>query len=152
LGTIGTGLSVLGNIQAGQAAESQAKSAESLAEFNAAVQRREATAIEQKSKFESKRAAQEAHRRRGAQEVAGAARGVAGSPVAEDLAVSQAAEDELEQMLIAFEGQTLAGRARSQADLDIATGKIARRKGRAAKRAGLIKAGTSLLTGFGSTK
>ena len=144
----GTGLAVGGAIQQGRAADAAGKSAENVAAFNAQVQQKEAKAIKQKSAFESKRAAQEAHRRRGTQEVAGAKRGIAGTPVAEDLAVAQAEEDELEQLLIGFEGQVGAGRANRQSELDLLGGKLARRKGTTAKKASRIKAGASLLTGF----
>lgn len=144
----GIGLGVAGAIQEGRAAEAESKSAQNLAEFNARVQEREATAIKQKSVFESKRAATAAAERRSAQKASIATAGGLGSPVATDLAAEQAAEDELEQLLISFEGQTGVGRARSQAAIDRAGGRIAKRRGESLKTASRIKAGTSLLTGF----
>ncbi len=148
LKTAGVGLGVIGAVTQGRASQARLKSEENINRFNAQVQQREKTAIKQKAVFESKRAARIASRREAEQEVATAKKGTAGSPVAPDLAAAQAAEDELEQLLIAFEGETGARRAQSQADLDLTAARITRQKRKSAKTASRIKIGRTLLTGF----
>ncbi len=142
---------VAGGLQQAQAAEVQAKSAQNLANFNAAVQRREAEARRQRAAFAQKRQAKKGTEAESTLIVALGEAGGLGSPVAGDLAAELASELELENLLIGFEGEVAAGRAETQAELDILSGKVARRRGRATATAFRIKAGESLLTGFGST-
>ncbi len=149
LAVIGAGVEAAGQIQAGRAAETEAKSAQNLAEFNARVQEREATARRQKAAFEQRRQAKRGERVKSALTASVAAAGGLGSPVAADLAAEQAAELELENLLIGFEGEVGARRAESQAEIDRLQGKVARRRGKAAVTASRFKAGTTLLTGFG---
>jgi hypothetical protein len=146
----GVGLGVAGAIQSGAAASSAAESQQNMADFNAQVQKKEAAAIRTASKFASVRQAKEAARIKSSQKVAIAKAGGIGSPVALDLAAEQAAELELENLLIGFEGETLATKAENQAAIDRASGKIAKQRGKNLKTASTIRAGTSLLTGFGN--
>lgn len=146
----GTGLATAGAIQSGRVAEAQSRSAQAVANYNAAVQEREAKAIEQKTKFDQWRQAQQVQRIKKAlrSKLAGAgARIDVGAPL--HLQAEQAAELELENLLIGYEGQTGAQRARSQAEIDRLQGKIYRQKGKAARTASYIQAGSTLLTGFG---
>ena len=151
LAVLGTGVAVAGQIQQGRAIQAQAATAESMAAYNVAVQKREAAAIEQKARFEQSRQAKRAARIKSALTAKIATAGGLGSPVAADLAAEQAAELELENLLIEYEGEVGAQRALSQAELDRLSGKIAKRKGKAAVRASRIGAGTTLLTGFGAS-
>lgn len=149
LSTTGLGLGAAGLLQAGQATAAQAESAQNIAKFNAQVQKREATARRQRATFEQRRQVKRGARIKSAQIVDIATAGGLGAPVAADLAAEQAAEQELENLLIGFEGEVGAGRALSQAELDRLSGRVAKRRGRAAVTASRIGAGTSLLTGFG---
>lgn len=76
-----------------------------------------------------------------------AGQGALGSELLEE---EQAAELELEGLLIGYEGELEAQRALSQAELDRISGKMAIKRGKAAKKAAFIGAGATLLTGFGA--
>lgn len=145
----GVGIAATGQIQAGRAAEAQAESAQNIAAYNAAVQEQEAKAVRQRAAFAQKRQAKRAARIKSALTAGLGAAGGLGSPVAADLAAEQAAELELENLLIGFEGETLARRALSQAEIDRLSGRVAKQRGKIARRAGFVRAGTTLLTGFG---
>jgi len=147
---IGTATSAYGMYQQGKAADVQAKSAQNVANYNAAVAEQQAEAERQKATFEQKRQAERAARIKSAQEVGLAKAGGLGSPVAGDLAAEQAAELELENLLIGYEGEVGARRAGSQATLDRLQGRIYRQKGESRKTASYYGAGSTLLTGFGS--
>lgn len=139
-----------GQIMAGRAAEAQGRSAQAIANYNAAIQEREAKAIKQKSVFEQQRQAKRGARIKSAlrAKLAGAgARMDVGAPLM--LQEEQAAELELENLLIGYEGQVGAQRARSQAELDKLQGRLYRQKGKAARKAAYVGAGATLLTGFG---
>jgi len=147
----GTAVSAYGQIQAGRAAAAQGESAQNIANYNAAIQEREAKAIEQKTRFDQMRQAERAARikSRLRTKLAGSgARMDVGAPLM--LQEEQAAELELENMLIGYEGETGAQRARSQAEIDRLQGRLYRQKGRAGRTAGYIGAGSTLLTGFGT--
>ena len=154
----GIGLQVAGQLQAGRAAEAQAESEQNLANYNAQVAEQEAKARRQRAAFAQKRQV-----KRGA-EIKGALTaklGVGlGSPVAADLAAEQAAEIELETLMIGFEGEVLTRRAETQAELDRLQGRLAKQRGKARARMANIQFGTqvatlgltaggSFLTGFG---
>ena len=145
----GTTVAAAGAIQAGRVAEAQGRSAQRMAEYNAAIQEREALALKQKAGFESKRQAARGARIKSALTAKIAAAGGLGSPVAADLAAEQAAELELENLLIGYEGEIGAQRALSKAELDRLQGKISRQRGKAARKASYFRAGSTLLTGFG---
>ncbi len=146
----GTTISAAGTIQAGRVAEAQAKSAQNIANYNALVQQREAEAIRQKAGFEQKRQAERGARIKSALTARIGAAGGLGAPVAADLAAEQAAELELENLLIGYEAEVGAGRALTQAQLDKLQGKIYRERGRTQRKASYFRAGSTLLTGFGA--
>lgn len=145
----GTVMGAAGQLQAGRAEEAEAESARNMALYNAQVQEREAQAHRQKAAFEQRRQAGRGERVKSTLQAKLAAAGGLGSPVAADLAAEQAAELELENLLIGFEGEVGAQRALSRAELDRLQGRVARRRGKAAVTASRFKAGTTLLTGFG---
>ena len=64
----------------------------------------------------------------------------------------QASELELENLLIGYEGRVEAERIRDKALLTRIGGKFARFRGKAAKRAGVVRAGASLLSSFATAK
>ena len=151
LGMVGMAVSAGASVQQGAQAEQDAKAQQNIARYNAQVMEREAQAIEQQTAFEQERQVKEAARikskLRVAQAGSGAMTGVGTELLIEE---EQAAELELDMLLIGYEGKTAAQRARSQATLDIRQGKLYRQKGEAVRTAGYAKAGSTLLTGFGS--
>jgi len=147
----GTGLAAYGQVQAGRAAEVTGKSEQAMANYNAAVQEREAQAIEARTSLEQRRQAEEAARAMSAMRAGFGAAGVvstAGTPL--QIQAKQASEFEMENLMIGYRGQTEAARARSMAAIERMRGKLAKERGRAAKRASYLKAGGTLLTGFGA--
>lgn len=147
---VGVGVGAAGTLQAGQAAAAQAKSAEAMAEFNAEIAEQEAKAIELRTGFEGRRQAEAAERRQSALRAALGASGVIPSAgAALRIQTEQAKESELEQLLIGFEGATMAARSRSQQVLDTAQAGIFSQRARAAISASRIQAGATLLQGFG---
>lgn len=140
-----------GQVQEGRAAAAEGKSAQNIQNFNAAVSDSEAKAIEQKARFEGVRQVKEAARiastLRAKLGISGARTDI-GAPVL--LAEEQAAESELEGFLIGAEARAKAGKARSEAELSRLQGKVFRERGRQARTASFLKAGGTLLTGFGT--
>ena len=142
----GAAIGAAGEIQAGREAAAEAKSQENISKYNAAVQRREALARRQKTAFEQRRQAKAAERQRSKLQ---AAIGLAGGVPTGAVEAEQAAESELENLLIGYEGQVAEQRALSQAELDIAQAGIYKKRGKAARTASYFGAGRTLLTGFG---
>ncbi len=126
------------------------KSAQNIANFNAEVSEQRAKAARAKAAFAQKRQAKRGVAAKSAL-IAKLGTGLT-SPVAGELIAEQAAETELENLLIGFEGEVAAGQAESQAVLDRLQGKLAKRRGKAAGRAANVQfgtqIGTTLLTGF----
>ena len=130
----------------------EGKSRQNIAEFSAQVAEQEAVAEKSKAAFAQKRQAKKGVAIQSALEAKLGQAGGIGSLVAGDLAAEQAAELELENLLIGFEGEVRATRALNQAELDRLSGKLAKQRGKTAARAANIKfgtqVGTTLLTGF----
>ncbi len=124
----------------------EGKSAQNIANFNAAVALEEAKALRTKAGFAQKRQAKRGAQIKSALTAKIGAAGGIGSAVAADLAAEQAAELELENLLIGFEGEVLAGRAESQAEIDRLAGRLAKQRGKAGARAASIGFGTQLAT------
>lgn len=146
----GVGLIAAGQIQEGRAAAAEGKSAQNIQNYNAAVAESEAKAIEAKGRFEGIRQVKEAARIQSALRARLGVSGVrtdVGAPVL--LAEEQAAESEIAGYLIGAEARAKAGRARSEATLARLQGKLFRERGRAQRTAAFMKAGGTLLTGFG---
>ena len=100
----GAGLMAAGELQEGEAAEAEGKSAQNMANYNAQVQKREAEAARQKSRFDQRRQTEQGSRIESSQTTSLAKANTLGSPVAEDLSAEQASEFELENLLIVLEG------------------------------------------------
>ncbi len=131
---------------------SQGKSAENIANFNAAVLEQQATAAKTKAGFASKRQAKKAAEIKSSQ-IVNLSTGLS-SPVAGDLIAAQAEELELENLLIGFEGEVESQRLRSAATLSRLQGKAAKQAGKSAARGANIQFGVQLaslafLAGFG---
>ena len=136
----------------------EGKSAQNIANFNAAVAEQEGEAAKIKAGFEQQR---QAKRGEAIKSTLVAKLGTAGgldSPVALDIIGEQAEELELENLLIGFEGEVAARRAGNQAEIDRLQGRLAKQKGKNAARRANIQFGTQLailggtfLTGFGGS-
>jgi len=147
----GIGLTAAGQVQAGRAAAAQAESAQVLANYNAAVQEREARAIGQRTALEQRRQAEEAARAMSRLRAGLGVAGVvptAGTPL--QIQAKQASEFEIENLMIGYRGVTAAERALSAAEIERMGGRLAIQRGRARERAAYIGAGATLLTGFGA--
>ena len=147
---LGVGMQAVGTYQQSQAAAAQAEAQQAVAQYNANVAEQQAKAEEQAARFRSQRQAEEAERTRSSLQAAIGASGVVsgeGSPLL--IQAEQAAESELENLMIGYEGQIGAGRSRSQAGLSRLQGDIYGQRASTASSGALFGAGTSLLTGFG---
>jgi pyruvate/2-oxoglutarate dehydrogenase complex dihydrolipoamide acyltransferase (E2) component len=168
LSAAGIGVGVAGSIQSGRAqkaqAEYEAESSQAMAEYNARVQDAEAKAQQQATEYEQMQQAREASRRMGAMRADLGASGVVateGTPLL--IQATQAEEDELENLMIGYAGQTAVSRTKSQAALDRLQGSIYAGRGKMAKMystagyisaasTGLQGAGRAILTGFDISK
>lgn len=147
----GLGLMTVGTLQSGQAAAAEAKGQQAIAAYNAKVQEREAATEEQAALYKQRRQAKEATRTASTMRAAmGASGALAGEGTPLLIEARQAAESELENLMIGYQGQVGANRALSQAELDRLQGGIYGRRAKSLSRAGMIGAGGSLLTGLGS--
>ena len=148
---LGTGVSALGMMQAGQAQAQAAKGQQAVANYNARVQEQEARSIEQATRYRQLRHAESANRYGSSLLANMGASGVSlseGSPLL--IAASQAAQSEMDNLMIGYEGQVAESRSRNQAHLDTLQGQIYGQQARSATAAGYVGAGSSLLTGFGT--
>jgi hypothetical protein len=135
---IGTGVQAYGQLQAG-------KEEDSTSRYNQQVKEREAQALEQQKRVESRRQAEEASRRLSTLKLnLGASGQVTSEGTPLQIIREQARQDELENLNIGYEGTTGAENLRAQ-------GREIRRQGKVAKQASRIKAGSTLLTGFGES-
>ena len=124
----------------------EGRSAQNMANYNAAVSEQEAVAQRARAGFAQKRQAKRGVEITSALTAKLGAAGGIGSPVALDLSAEQAAELELENLLIGFEGEVAAGRAESQAEIDRLTGRIAMATGKSRARQANVKFGLELGT------
>ena len=150
LAAAGAAVGAFGQLKAGQAQVAEAKSQQRVSEYNALIAQREAQAEQHRGVFAQTRQAQEAARQMSALRAGFGAAGVVpteGAPVA--ALAEQAAESELEQLLIGYESQLAQERLMSESELRKMEARAFRRRGKAARTASYFRAGTTLLTGFG---
>jgi hypothetical protein len=136
--------------QQGQAASAQAQGQQAMSNYNAQVAEQEAKATEARAGYESRQQAEQANRYASSMQAAIGASGTvstAGTPLL--IQAKQAAQSELENLMIGYSGQVGADRARSQATLDRLQGGIYGQQAKNARLAGTVGAGSSLLQGFG---
>jgi hypothetical protein len=148
----GTALGAGGQIYSGMTASTEGKSAQNMANYNAALAEREATMTEQKTSIQQRQQMEEAERRKSTMRANMGAAGVVsteGTPLL--IQAQQAEQDELQNLMIGFEGAEQARSLRSEATLQRLQGKQARRAGKASALGSYIGAGSSLLTGFGDS-
>ncbi|KKK93789.1 hypothetical protein LCGC14_2689350, partial [marine sediment metagenome] len=104
------------SLSGASALRAEGKSAQNIANFNAAVARQTGVAAKAKAKFGQKRQAESAARTKSALIAKIAAAGGLDSPVTGDIIAEQAAELELENLLIGFEGEVLAQQVENRFD------------------------------------
>jgi hypothetical protein len=152
MGAAGMGMGAMGQAAAGQAASAQAKGQQAMANYNAAVAQQQARATEQATLYKQQKAADAAARQQGAMRASLGASGAVpteGTPLL--LQSKQAAESQLDNLMIGYQGQVAAAQQRSQAGLDTMQAGIYGQQASAASQAGMIGAGSTLLTGFGNS-
>lgn len=146
----GIGLQAFGSYKAGEAASVEAKSQQAVANYNAQVAEQQARAEEAATAYKQRKQAEDASRYASSLRAALGASGVAsdeGTPLM--IQAQQAVESNLDNLMIGYEGQLAASRARSQASLDRAQAGMYGSRSSSLMAAGMTTAGTSLLTGFG---
>ncbi len=143
---------VFDQLSGASALRAEGKSAQNIANFNAAVAKQTGRAAKARAGFAQKRQVETAAKTQSALTAKIAAAGGLDSPVAADILAEQAAESELENLLIGFEGEVASQQAATQAELDKLQGRLSKAKGKATARAANIRFGTqigkTLLTGF----
>ena len=147
----GVGMQALGMYQQGQAASAQAKAQQSIADYNARVAEQEARAVEQATAYRQRQMAKEAGRYGSTLRATIGTSGAVpseGTPLL--VQATQAAESEMDNLLAGYEGLVKARRARSEAAVARMQGQAYGAAARNYGTAGLIGAGSTLLTGFGS--
>jgi len=147
----GAGVSAYGQYQQGEAAKAQARQERAWHAYNAEIARRQAIEAEQKALADAAQQRRQARQQLARMRAAYGASGVMMSEGSPLLQLEQAARDAQADVLnILRSGQIMAGQARSQAQLDLLAGRIARLRGRYAKVARRWQAGSTLLSGAGS--
>jgi hypothetical protein len=147
---VSAAISAGGQAYSGMAANAEGKSAQNMANYNASLSEREAQMTEQKTAIQQKQQAGEAERRQSTMIANMGASGVVGTSGTPLLIQAQQAEqDELQNLMIGFEGAEQARGLRSEAVLQRLEGKKARMKGKAERTGKFIGAGSTLLSGFG---
>jgi len=147
----GLAASIYGGVSSGMAAKQQGKDARAMSEYNARVEENKAKQLTAKSIYDQQRQADLANRKKSSMLASIGGSGVdpsIGSPLL--VQAKQAAEFDLENLMIGYEGQTDAGAARNQATLDKLQGSISESQGRSTAKARYIGTGSSLLTGLGT--
>lgn len=145
----GIGMMAVGQIQAGRMAAAQAEGQQAMMDYNAALQEREAERLRELSIFEQTRQAKRGERIKSTMLARMGKAGVV-STVGTPLLVQaeQAAELELENLMIGYEGQVGVSRAKSAAAGYRMQGEAYGAQAKSARAAGYLGAGTTLLTGF----
>jgi len=147
----GMGLTALGQYQAGMAASAQAESQAAVAEYNARVQEAEAKSAQISAEYQSRRQAEAAARQ---QSALLASLGMTGAVPSEGTPLliqsTQAAQSEMENLMIGYEAGITSRRALSQAAIDRLQAASYRQQAGAARTGAWLGAGTTLLSGFGA--
>lgn len=146
---VAAGVMAGGQIYSGLAAKAEGDALASQSMYNAQVKQREIEAEEQRGRLESIRQAEASAREIGVLEnILGSAGAVTseGTPVA--VLGTQASEFEKENLLIGFESQTKQRQLASEKAGYEYEAKMHKKRGKAARTAGFLKGGSTLLTGF----
>jgi hypothetical protein len=146
----GLGLEAVGMIGQGAAASAQAKGQQAVAEYNAKVATQQAAAEQQATLYKQRLTAEAANRTAGTLRANLGASGVVpseGTPL--QLQAQQASQAEIDQLMLGYQGSVAEQQQMDQATLDRLQASIYGKQAQSAMTAGMIGAGTTLLTGFG---
>jgi hypothetical protein len=152
LGVVGTGVAAIGAFEQGQAASDAAKGQQAIALYNQKVADQQATAQGQAAAVQQERAAEAADRLKGQQRAALGASGAVpseGTPLM--IQAQQAAQSDLDQLMMGYNADIQQQQTRSQAGMYGLQAGIYGQQASNAGMAGMIGAGSTLLTGFGNT-
>ena len=149
LSIIAVSMVAAGEAYGGISAYQEGKSEAGMEKYNAGIATQESKQIEVATGIEQIKQSQEASRQMsGLEAQAGVKSG--GSPL--EVMAKQASESELENLTIGYEGQVKAGQKRSEAEMALMRGKLAKQRGRNAMIGSFMKAGGTMLGGFGQNK
>jgi len=147
----GAVIGAVGELQEGRAAEAEASASQKISNYNAAVMEQESNTAIEKAKFDMHRSQDEGQRQIGSLIASlGASGAQLGTGAPQRILEEQIAQNELDKLLIGYEGMNKAARAESQATEYRMQGQLAKMRGENAKTASYFGAGSSLLQGFGS--
>jgi hypothetical protein len=138
--TLGTVLTVAGTAFSAISAISQGNAARASGDYNSALYAQNAEVTRQKAQMDENRARRLATQRAGANVAAVGASGIDLSGSALDVLESNAAQEELDALIIRWNGTTASQSLEAQ-------GSLSRAQGRSAQRQGYIGAGASILLG-----
>lgn len=138
--TLGTALTAAGTVFSAVSAISQGNAARAAGDYNAALYAQNAEITRQKAALDESRQRRAATMRAGANVAAAGASGLQINGSALDVLESNAAQEELDSLIIRWNGETSASRLDAQ-------GVLASAQGRSAQTQGYIGAGASLLLG-----
>lgn len=138
--TLGTALTAAGSVFSAVSSISQGNAARAAGDYNAALYAQNAEVTRQRAALDEARQRRAATMRAGANVAAAGASGIQLNGSALDVLESNAAQEELDALLIRWNGDVSASRLDAQ-------GALASAQGRAAQTRGYIGAGASLLLG-----
>ncbi len=147
---VGAGMQAYGQYQAGKAADIEGKNAQKIANYNALVAEENARAAQAAATAEIQAKRAEDDRLKARQRVAFAASGVQMAGTPSILLEAQAADMELENLMIRHRGTVQANSFMSEAAGWRMQGQAARNAGKNSRIVSLYQAGSSLLTGASS--
>lgn len=146
----GAGLMAGGQVMQGQAAKTEGKNMETLANYNASVAEMAANEEERTAAYKAEAQQKEAQRFLAKQRTLYNRAGVYGeSPIA--VLNDSAYELDLDRMMLRREGTIRGSQLRASAVGERLRGKAAKRAGKTAFNSSLLSAGGTMLTGFGLT-
>jgi hypothetical protein len=146
----GLGLGAAGMIGQGNAASAAAKGQQAVSEYNAKVAQQQGKAEEQATLFKQGQQEQAAARQASSLQAAAGASGAVtteGAPL--QIQGVQAQQSEMDNLMLGYQGQIAQQQSLNQSQLDELQAGIYGQQASNAQTAGLMGAGTSLLTGFG---
>ncbi len=144
-GGTGLGLRMKGQYEAGKAAEAEAQTAATWREYNAKLDEREAVETREAAGFEERRHRKAGERLKSRQRVQLGKAGILPTGSASEVLEETATELEIDALMIRRGGQVGARALTSQAQLTRMAGRSALLRGKAKRRAGLVGAfGTGL--------
>jgi hypothetical protein len=145
----GAAMGAIGAIQQGQAAAQQAKGQQAIAEYNAQVQQRAAQAQQQSDLYKGERLAESQARQASALQAQAAASGATpttGAPLL--VQQKQAEQSEMDRLILGYNSNVAQQQDLNQSTIDTMQASIYGQQASNYQTAGMIGAGTSLMSGM----